>query len=231
MLNKTPSVTSHWPSLTFWVWLFLCMPFPWWWTATCLAKLLSHSKASYSIQPSLRARFIGFHEVGLLLRRCLQFVSLRIPKAIPDVVYSTSWDVAVSAFQHSLRLHLKLVRSPLPVATFFFWDRSDLPFEWLTDCLFPLLLSSRAIGCFLNTYDVQSILWDNENGWTNEFGVGLTNNEEVLTLPHLWKRLLREHDATFHEAKLSFRILLSMAPPGQCYQLNRTGRYYDPWLI
>lgn len=84
---------------------------------------------------------MDFHQLGLLLCRYLQFVSLRIPKAIPDVAYHTSWDVAVSVFRHSPRLRLKLVRSPLPVAGFFFWGRIVLPFEWLPFSLAAALKS------------------------------------------------------------------------------------------
>ena len=142
--------------------------------------LPSHFKSSYSIQPSLRARFMDFHQLGLLSCRCLQFVSLRIPRAIPDVAYSTSWDVAVSVYQHNLRLHLKLVRSPPSCWVIFLrYDRFAI---WAT-AVFPLLLPSRANGCFLSVYHLQSTLWDNENVWTKEFGIRLANNEEVPMLP------------------------------------------------
>lgn len=36
---------------------------------------------------------MDFHRFGLLSCKCLPFVSLRIPKATPDVAYSISWDV------------------------------------------------------------------------------------------------------------------------------------------
>lgn len=51
---------------------------------------------------------------------------------------------AVSVYQQCLRWLLKLVRSPLLLASFFFLGGIDLPF----DCLFPLLLPSRANWCF-----------------------------------------------------------------------------------
>lgn len=36
---------------------------------------------------------MDFHQFGLLSCKCLPFMSLRIPEAIPDVAYSISWDV------------------------------------------------------------------------------------------------------------------------------------------
>lgn len=217
MLSKTPSVASHWPELVFWGSFCACHFLgdepPWAW-------LLSRFKSSSSIQPSLKARFMDFHQLGLLSRRCchVDAMSLRIPEAIPDAAYSTSWDMVVSVDRHSLRLRLRLVRIPLPVAGFFLWGRIDLPFE---DCLFPLLLPSRANGCFLNTHQVRSTLWDDENLWTTASGIGLADTEEGPMLQYSWQRLWRELSTALCEPKLSFRTPLTMAPPSHYCHENR----------
>ena len=44
--------------------------------------------------------------------------------------------------------------------------------------------------------------------------IGLAKNEDVPMLPHSWQRLLRERDAASREPRLSFTILLNMAPVG-----------------
>lgn len=116
---------------------------------------------------------------------------------------------AVSVYQHSLRLDLKLVKKPLLVTSSFL-SRIDFPFGWKP--FFPLLLSSRPSWCFLNINRMQSRVRDNENIWTKELIMGLANNKEVSMLPHSWQRLIREHDVASHEPKFSPKIL-NMALP------------------
>ena len=104
----------------------------------------SHVKFSCSIHPNLRAQFLGFDHLGLLPCKRLTFVSLRRSNALPDVACSIFGMRTVSVYQQCLRWLLKLVRSPLVWASFFFLGGIDLPFDWLSFS-FAIALKSQLV--------------------------------------------------------------------------------------
>lgn len=88
-----------------------------------------------------------FHQLGLLSGRYLPFVSLRRLKAIPDVAYSTSYDVGSVCLSTEPKKPFEVGKKPSPSGQFLF-----LGICHLIDCLFPWLLPSRASWWFLNIY-------------------------------------------------------------------------------
>lgn len=85
-----------------------------WSASRNLSKLLFHFRSSCSIQPSLRVPVMDLHQLGLLSCRHLQFVSLRIPKATPDVACSTSQDVGSVSLSTQPKITFEMGKKPSP---------------------------------------------------------------------------------------------------------------------